>query len=166
MAGGGREHDGEGGGVQEQDDAQLQEADVVAHDLVCAGPHGRGGCVQTGVLSTRSGALTGARSERGRMRSAVVQTPPHTSVASATWKPLDRGASVIAEAAPTAACARSTAMVPMAKMRAQRAQSLITIHRKYTMSTPMRSARPRCSIVNELTPLKSGVRPPPHSGHE
>src|SRR5207248_10855439 len=99
---GGREHDADGGGIEQQDDAKLEQAQVVAGD-----PH-------AGCLSTASRDRAGLRSPRGRVRRAIDSIPAQTRVAIATCRPLKSAASVKALPAPTATWATKTIAVATA----------------------------------------------------
>src|SRR5438477_4590696 len=166
MAVGSRDHHPDRRRIQEHDDAQLEQADVIAGDAQCACRGLCGDSVHAEPLSTARRDSLAVGSVRGIMTRANVSTADHTSVAIATCRPLKRAASVRAAAAPIATCSAKTTSV----MIALRPTGDRIPHRRiaaaavYTMRTPITSTAPRCSIVNALTPEKSGVSPPPHRG--
>src|SRR5438045_5083871 len=98
-------HHSDRGRVEQEDDAQLQQAEVVAEHA------------HAGLLSMASRDSAGARSDRATVSSAIESTPDHTSVAMATCRPLKSASSVSAEPAPTATWSPKTAMVAIATSR-------------------------------------------------
>src|SRR4029077_16741238 len=89
MSGGRRQHRAERRRIEQRDDAELEQAEVVAKRRGGgSGPGLRSDCAHAGLLSTARCANAGRESERGSVSTASESMPAHTKVAIATCRPL------------------------------------------------------------------------------